>query len=186
MIKTGLADNAEDAFDVIAKGYQSGASASDDFFDTLTEYSTFFRDLGLSGAEATGLLIQGLDGGAMNADKAADALKELVVKVNDLSSADGLKELGIDIEDMRDAFAEGGLGVVQFHEEVVALCAYCILGELEQSLVIRNIGDEVHSSDGDVGLGLEGGGGEVGAADPALAWNLHLHDSVGCKSLSAV
>lgn len=108
MIKTGLADNAEDAFDVIAKGYQSGASASDDFFDTLTEYSTFFRDLGLSGAEATGLLIQGLDGGAMNADKAADALKELVVKVNDLSSADGLKELGIDIEDMRDAFAEGG------------------------------------------------------------------------------
>lgn len=71
--------------------------------------------------------------------------------------------------------AESCLGVVQLHGEVVALCAYCILGELEYSLVISNIGDEVHSSDGDVGLGLEGGGGEVGAADLAFVGHLHPH-----------
>jgi hypothetical protein len=71
MIKTGLADNADEAFDILVAGYQNGADASQDLLDTFGEYSTHFRDLGLSGQEATGLLIQGLEGGAFNADKVA-------------------------------------------------------------------------------------------------------------------
>ncbi|NCD26914.1 MAG: hypothetical protein EOL86_15190, partial [Deltaproteobacteria bacterium] len=110
MIKAGLADSAEDAFDILVAGYQNGADASQDFLDTLTEYSTHFRDMGLSGEEATGLLIQGMDGAAFNADKVADALKELSIKVKELDDTAGpaLEQLGLDGEAMSRAFSEGG------------------------------------------------------------------------------
>ena len=110
MIKAGLADSAEDAFDILVAGYQNGADASQDFLDTLTEYSTHFRDMGLSGEEATGLLIQGMDGAAFNADKVADALKELSIKVKELDETAGpaLEQLGLDGEAMSRAFSEGG------------------------------------------------------------------------------
>jgi len=110
MIKTGLADNADEAFDILVAGYQNGADASQDLLDTFGEYSTHFRDLGLSGQEATGLLIQGLEGGAFNADKVADSLKELTIKVKELdtTAAPALEKLGLSGKEMQAAFTEGG------------------------------------------------------------------------------
>lgn len=110
LIKTGMVDDAEQAFDVLVAGYQNGASASDDFLDTLIEYPTHFRDLGLSAEEATGLLIQGMDAGAFNADKVADSLKELTIRIKENSddSAAALDELGLSGTEMADAFAQGG------------------------------------------------------------------------------
>jgi len=108
MLKTGLAKNADEAFDVITAGMQKGVNKSDDFLDTLNEYGTQFRDLGLSGAAATGILKQGLQGGARDADVVADAMKELNIRVQDQSAAKGLKALGLNAHDMAEAFAGGG------------------------------------------------------------------------------
>lgn len=110
MIKTGLVDGPDEAFDVLVAGYQNGADASQDLLDTLIEYPTHFRDLGLSAQDAMGLLIQGMDGGAFNADKVADSLKELTIKVKELDSTAGpaLQKLGLDGKAMSAAFAEGG------------------------------------------------------------------------------
>jgi phage-related minor tail protein len=108
MLKTGLAKNADEAFDIIARGFQSGVNKSDDFLDTLNEYSTQFRDLGLDGATATGILKQGLQAGARDADLVADAMKELNIRVQDQSAAKGLKSLGLNAHDMAEAFAAGG------------------------------------------------------------------------------
>ena len=111
LIKTGLAGNAQQAFDVIVAGYQNGADASQDLLDTLVEYPTHFRDLGLSAQDAVGLLAQGLKGGAFNADKVADSLKELTIRVKDLgdkNAGDALKKIGLGHEDMARKFAEGG------------------------------------------------------------------------------
>lgn len=110
MIKTGMVDNSEEAFDVLVAGYQKGANASADFLDTMEEYPTHFRDLGLSAGEATGLLIQGLEGGAFNADKVADSLKELTIRVkeNAEESSAALGELGLSGSEMADAFSAGG------------------------------------------------------------------------------
>ena len=111
LIKTGLAGNAQQAFDVIVAGYQNGADASQDLLDTLVEYPTHFRDLGLSAQDAVGLLTQGLKGGAFNADKVADSLKELTIRVKDLgdkNAGDALKKIGLGHEDMARKFAEGG------------------------------------------------------------------------------
>ncbi|MFF1744743.1 phage tail tape measure protein [Streptomyces mirabilis] len=108
MLKTGLAKNADEAMDIITKGFQSGVNKADDFLDTLNEYGTQFRDLGLDGATATGILKQGLQAGARDADLVADAMKELNIRVQDQSAAKGLKAIGLNAHDMAEAFAHGG------------------------------------------------------------------------------
>ena len=110
MIKTGLADSAERAFDILVAGYQHGAGASQDLMDTLTEYPVLFQRLGLSGEDAMGLLIQGLEGGAFNADKTADALKEFQIRATDASesSAKGFELVGLNAAEMTARIAKGG------------------------------------------------------------------------------
>lgn len=110
LMKTGLAKNATEAMDIITSGFQQGVNKSDDFLDTLNEYGTKFRDLGLSGQEATGLMQQGLKAGARDADTVADALKELAIRSIDGSktTADGFKAIGLNGDKMKESFAKGG------------------------------------------------------------------------------
>lgn len=108
MMRTGLAKDANQALDIIAAGFQNGADKSEDFADTLNEYSTQFRDLGLSGAEATGIIVQGLKAGARDSDIVADALKELNIRVQDGTAAEGLKQLRLNADQMAAAFGKGG------------------------------------------------------------------------------
>ncbi|WP_405398432.1 phage tail tape measure protein [Streptomyces microflavus] len=76
MLKTGLAKNAEEAFDIMTRGAQNGANKAEDLADVFNEYSTSFRTMGLDGATAMGLISQGLKGGARDADQVSDAIKE--------------------------------------------------------------------------------------------------------------
>lgn len=108
MMRTGLARDAEHAMDILTRGAQTGANAAGDLLDTFSEYSTQFRDLGLSADDAMGLMSQGLQAGARDSDTVADALKELRIRVVDLSASDALANLGLDAEEMASAFAEGG------------------------------------------------------------------------------
>jgi phage-related minor tail protein len=109
MVKTGLAKNADEAFDILAKGFQTGANKADDLLDTFNEYSTQFRDMGIDGRMAMGIIGQGLKGGARDADVVADAMKELNIRIKDgKSAAPALKTLGLSAKDMAAAFNEGG------------------------------------------------------------------------------
>lgn len=135
MVKTGLAANATEAFDIIARGQQLGLNKAEDLLDTFNEYSTQFRKLGLDGKEALGLISQGLRGGARDADIVADAFKEFSIRSIDGSKltgesltaiaqesklttaeitkmtaegAKGLKGLGLDAEEMSRRIAMGG------------------------------------------------------------------------------
>ncbi|MCY0943531.1 phage tail tape measure protein [Streptomyces antarcticus] len=74
LMRTGLAKNADEAFDIITTGLQSSADKSGDYLETLNEYSTQWRRVGLSGKTATGLLSQALKAGARDADQVADAI----------------------------------------------------------------------------------------------------------------
>ncbi|MER6892027.1 phage tail tape measure protein [Streptomyces halstedii] len=110
LMRTGLAKNADEAFDIITAGFQAGVNKSDDFLDTITEYSTQFRSMGLSGQMATGLLAQGLKAGARDADTVADAIKEFSIEA--VAGGDrvrgGFKSLGLDADKMVAALAKGG------------------------------------------------------------------------------
>ena len=110
MMKTGMADSAQEALDVITRGFQIGVDKSGDFLDTLNEYGVQFQKLGLDGATATGLLSQGLQAGARDADIVADALKEFAIRAVDGSklTAQGFKAIGLNGKQMSADIAAGG------------------------------------------------------------------------------
>ena len=48
-IRTGIAEDAAGAFDLLVAGQQKGLNASGDLLETVNEYGTQFRKLGLRG-----------------------------------------------------------------------------------------------------------------------------------------
>ena len=110
LLKTGLAKNATEAFDLLTRGVQKGLDKSEDLLDTVNEYGTQFRKLGLDGTMAFGLISQAIQAGARDSDIAADALKEFSIRAIDGSelTADSFKALGLSAKDMTAAIAQGG------------------------------------------------------------------------------
>ncbi|WP_206308713.1 phage tail tape measure protein [Streptomyces sp. A1136] len=110
LVRTGLVKDSREAFDLITVGFQKGGDKAGDLLDTLNEYPTQFRDLGLSAGQALGLLTQGLNAGARDSDLVADALKEFAIRSKDGSttSAEGFKALGLSGDAMTAVFAKGG------------------------------------------------------------------------------
>ncbi|MHD0300759.1 phage tail tape measure protein, partial [Rhodococcus qingshengii] len=139
-LKTGFAVDAQDAFDLFTKATQLGLNNSEDFLDTVNEYGTQFRKLGLTGAESIGLMSQAVKAGARDTDLAADALKEFSIRAIDGSElsakafadlayeqdgvalsqqdliannekmSEGFGALGFNAEDMGKKIAGGGEG----------------------------------------------------------------------------
>lgn len=110
LLSTGMAKNAQEAFDIIAAGARNGMNRNEDLLDTLTEYPALFKQLGLSGEEALGLMNQSMRAGARNSDLAADALKEFQLRASeDLPNATrGFDLLGMSVEDSMARVAAGG------------------------------------------------------------------------------
>ncbi|MFE1071001.1 phage tail tape measure protein [Streptomyces sp. NPDC058783] len=110
ILKNGLAKNGTEALDTLTAGLQKMGPRADDIADTFNEYSTIFRQMGISATDATGLLSQGLQAGARDTDVVADALKEFV-----LITQGGGKEVDaafakikLSGSEMQQAFTEGG------------------------------------------------------------------------------
>lgn len=110
MLRTKLARNADEALDIITRGYQLAGTKGDDLSDTVNEYSVQFKALGLDGATAMGLIQQGLKGGARDTDLVADSLKEFNLRARDITSTApaGFKALGLNAKQMAKDIAAGG------------------------------------------------------------------------------
>lgn len=110
MLRTGLAKSATEAFDLLTAATQKGINKSEDLLDTMNEYGTEFRELGLAGPAALGLLSQAIQAGARDADTAADAIKEFSIRAQDGSklSADAFAALGINAQTAFAAVSAGG------------------------------------------------------------------------------
>lgn len=110
MVKTGMAGSFEEAMDLIAAGLGSVANKSDDLLDTFNEYSTQFRRLGLDGATSMGLISQGLQAGARDADAVADAIG--IFGEMALAGGDAVNEafgsIGLNGEDIGRRMRAGG------------------------------------------------------------------------------
>lgn len=110
MIKTGLAKNATEALDAITRGMQEMGPRADDLMDTFNEYSTQFRQLGLTAEDALGIMSQGLKAGARDTDVVADSLKEFVLIAQaggeDVDAA--FSAIGLSGAEMQRVFSKGG------------------------------------------------------------------------------
>lgn len=78
--------------------------------ETFNEYSTMFRDVGIGGPMAIGLLRQAVLAGARDIDTAADAIKEFAIRSQDgsKSSAEAFELIGMNAKEMTQVFSEGG------------------------------------------------------------------------------
>lgn len=121
MFTSGLVSSAEEGLDVMTKAIQVGGDKAGDLAETFQEYSTNFRDAGLSAADAAGLMVQGLDAGARDADKVADAIKEFGIRAKDGSkaSAEGYALIGLSAEEMTAKVAKGGPAAREALDEVL-------------------------------------------------------------------
>ncbi|AOD23807.1 hypothetical protein IM25_21315 [Rhodococcus sp. p52] len=109
-VKSGFATDVNDAFDLMVKGAHIGLNASEDLMDTIIEYSVQFEKVGLTGAQAFGLMSQAVQAGARDTDTAADAIKEFAIRAIDGSTAaaDAYQALGFNAEEMSARVGQGG------------------------------------------------------------------------------
>lgn len=75
--------SVEEAFDMIAKGFQNGLDYSNEFLDSINEYSVHFSELGFSSAEMFSLFQKSAESGVFQLDKAGDLIKELNIRLSD-------------------------------------------------------------------------------------------------------
>lgn len=122
LLSNDLTADADVAFDTIAFGFQEAGVRGDDLLDTLSEYSNQFADLGISGEEATGLIIAGLEGGARSTDGAADAIKEAFLRISEgaAPTQEALSELGLDIGELQ-GLINNDQGATAFQSLAMAL-----------------------------------------------------------------
>lgn len=111
LMRNDLAKDSTEAFDIIAAGFRDGVNVSDDFLETINEYSPQFAKLGITGSEVLGLLGDGLKAGARDTDVIADAFKEFSLRSIDGSklTSEAYKTLGMDAKATSAAIAAGGL-----------------------------------------------------------------------------
>ncbi|MFJ4960986.1 peptidoglycan DD-metalloendopeptidase family protein [Streptomyces sp. NPDC088729] len=110
LMRTGLAKNSTEAFDLITKGFQSSANKADDLLDTVNEYSVQFKRFGLDGATAMGLINQAVKAGARDSDQVADALGQFGERALAGGTAveDAYKSIGLNAGDMAKKIGAGG------------------------------------------------------------------------------
>ena len=109
------------ALDMIIAGEQSGLNISNDWLDTLVEYTPILSTLGVSGQEAFALVDEAVNATGMTTDQAMDMVKEFFLTLTDGSttSKDAFKDLGIDIEDLKSKIDSGSITSVQAMEQVM-------------------------------------------------------------------
>lgn len=99
-----------DATRLVSKGFSDLDVRGDDWAQTLQEYSPHFKRMGLDGDTSLRLISTGLQHGARDTDKMADAFKEMGLRVVDGSALtrDAMSDLGLDAEKTMAAFGKGG------------------------------------------------------------------------------
>lgn len=113
MMQNGLAKDSTEAFDLLTAGLQKiPQQMRGEIPEILHEYSTHFRGMGFSGAEAMNLLVEQSKQGKFALDKTGDAIKEFSIRGSDLSKAsrEAYASIGLNAEKMSSAIAKGGPG----------------------------------------------------------------------------
>ncbi|MFD2628781.1 phage tail tape measure protein [Oceanobacillus kapialis] len=105
----GFGIEADEAFDLMARGAQNGLNFSNEMFDNLSEYSGLFASMGFSAEEYFELLQKGSEAGIYNLDYINDVMKEFQIRVKDGSDAtkDAMGQMSDSTQDVWKEFQKG-------------------------------------------------------------------------------
>lgn len=135
----------EESLDLITSGFQSGLNVSDDWLDTVREFSPSFNRIGADGGQMMAILQEGLQLGIRDTDRMADAINEfgiLVQEVDNQSLLDLAKAItGSEAEAKKlvktwqTDFAKGGESAAKVTNDIINS-----LYEVEDPLLQNQIG----------------------------------------------
>ena len=111
LLKTGLAKDGVEAFDLLGKAAQNfGPQVAEELPGLVDAYAQAFGSIGASGEQAFGLFSKFADGGVEVMDHAGDAVKEFGVKITEFDddSAQGFTDVGLNATEMFAIFQKGG------------------------------------------------------------------------------
>lgn len=110
--------DAQKSLNLVAAGYKNGLNASGDFMDTLNEYAPLFQQAGFSAEDMLSIMKNGLDNGAMNTDKVADAVKELQIRLGDGSFESSLETFSSNTKSVFEDWNQGKATVADVAQSV--------------------------------------------------------------------
>ncbi len=104
---------ADEALGLIIQGHQNGLNRSNDWLETLQEYSPVFASMGIDGVSFLNMMIQGFDETKSTSDNLADSLKEIGLKFTEGSddARDAFKELGLDFDTLKSKVDNGSMSM---------------------------------------------------------------------------
>lgn len=112
LVRNKLFPDATTALDGITVALQRMPTAMrGELFPVLDEYSTYLTTLGMDGSEQLAFLAEASKGGAIQLDKAGDAMKELSIRATDLTDSgaqDALRMMGFNGQEVANSLLEGG------------------------------------------------------------------------------
>ncbi|WP_177204507.1 phage tail tape measure protein, partial [Streptomyces sp. CC53] len=111
LIKTGLAADATEGFDLVTKAMQTiPAELRGDLLPTIQEYSTQFRRIGLDGQTSMGLLQQAVQAGARDLDQVADGIGQFgeITLAGSDAAKEAFKSIGLNGTEMAKLMGRGG------------------------------------------------------------------------------
>ncbi len=84
------------AFDIMNAGFAGTANSNEDFLKQISEYSTHFKEAGLSAAQMTAIISEGNKMGVFD-DKSADAIKEGSIRLREMTKGtkDAIDAIGL-------------------------------------------------------------------------------------------
>lgn len=122
LLRSGLVENGQEAFDLLVRGAQTLPSAMGaEIPAVVAEYAQFFDQLGFTGPQMFGLLAQAAQDPTFQIDKLGDAMKEFTLLMADTGAvAEPLQELGLSVEEIQGLINEGQ-GTAAFDTVIEAL-----------------------------------------------------------------
>ncbi|MFD3835303.1 phage tail tape measure protein [Streptomyces sp. NPDC058642] len=106
MVRNGLAKTGTEAIDMLVQASNQGANRFGDLGDSITQSANNLSHFGLTGQQAMGVMVQGIEAGAPSAELLSGALEEMAANAAD--GAETFDELGLNGKQMAKDFAEGG------------------------------------------------------------------------------
>lgn len=122
VVRTGLAKNATEAFDLMTAASQKVPKAlREDVLDAADEYGQFFAGIGMNGKETFAALVKGAEKGQFGIDKIGDAVKEFTIRSTDMSksSKEAYTAIGLDAESMANKMVMGGKSAGRATQDIV-------------------------------------------------------------------
>lgn len=113
--------SSEKSFDFIAKGFQNGLNNSDDFLDTVREYSNQFKEAGFDAGQMFSIIETGSRSGVLGTDKIADAIKEMTIRLNEGGKAtqDAFSAIGLSFDEVASNVRSGRATWADYFDQIV-------------------------------------------------------------------